>query len=167
MENYFYISNKSDISNKTTWIGMDPPRLIVCPGRPNIPYRGFDVSSLLLFLTGVLLFFLSVYVVVRRWRRYVAVRRRHLLAVQAGSRSSHYPGTLRTVVVRGDPRNKYTSHVVGVVPAASLDGGEMIGDTPSAGFEYMPAAKLPPYVEHPLPPSYEDSERRDPPTYHV
>lgn len=156
MENFYWISNGSVNSNKTSWTHMDPPRLIVCHGPP--PYRGLDLSSLLLFLTGVLLFLLSVFVVIKRWRHYIAVRRRRLLTMQAGSR---YPGTLRTVIVRGDARNKYASHVVGVLPTVSLD------ETPSAGLEYMPTTKLPPYVEHPLPPSYEDSEGYEKPTYHV
>jgi len=135
---------------------MEPPRLIVCHGPPS--YRGLDLSSLLLFLTGVLLFLLSVFVVIKRWRHYVAVRRRRLLTMQAGQR---YPGMLRTVIVRGDARDKYSSHVVGVLPTVSL------GETPSAGLEYMPATKLPPYVEHPLPPSYEDLQCREALTYHV
>ena len=211
MENLYYVGiNETINANNHSWSEeslSEPPRLVLCHGRPPPPTftRGLDLSSLLLFLSGVLLFLLSVFVVVKRWRHYVAVRRHRLLAMQAlargggggggGSTSGCYPGTtLRTVVVTSsrDARNKNATHVVGVVPGGGVvvmpgcrptgaetlmeervriaeggGGGGGVGGIPSAGLEFMPATKLPPYIEHPLPPSYEDSERMIPRLDHV
>lgn len=202
MENLHYVGiNGTMNANNHSWLEeslSEPPRLVLCHGRPPPPpfTRGLDLSSMLLFLSGVLLFLLSVFVVVKRWRHYVAVRRHRLLAMQAlsrggggGSTSGCYPGTtLRTVVVTSsrDARNKNATHVVGVVPGGGVvvvpgcrpSGAETFmeerariggggGGIPSAGLEFMPATKLPPYIEHPLPPSYEDSERMIPRLDHV
>ena len=155
MENLFFLTNGTTDSNHT-WSLLDPPRLFICHGAP--PYGGLEPSSALLFLTGVLLFLLSVGVVIKRWRHYVALRRHRLLTVQAAARGT-YPATVRTVIVRGDPRFKYATQVSGV-DSATWNGQGMAVGVPSAGLEFMPETKLPPYVEYP-PPPYEDSERRN------
>jgi len=159
MENFFFLANRTVESNHT-WAQLEPPTLFICHG--GVPYRGFELSSILLFLTGALLFLLSVAVVLKRWRHYVAVRRHRLLTIQASSRSVS-PGTLRTIIVRGDARNKYASRTSGVAPPSWKPDQDNLAASqiPSAGLEFMPAYKLPPYAEYP-PPPYEDPERHAP-----
>ena len=159
MENLYFLSNGT-ISSNGTWPQMDPPRLFICHGAP--PYRGFDLSSMLLFFTGMLLFLLSLAVVVKRWRHYVAVRRHRLMTIQAAASRGAYPGTLRTIIVRSDARDKCATQMVGL----TLNHEQSNFNTPAVGLEFMPATKLPPYAEYP-PPSYEDSERRPPKMEHV